>query len=190
MEKKIILDNKEITYKLQKSRRSRRLRLSVHHNGSIAVSAPVAIGDGVIDRFLRLKSRWIFEKIAYFKQFKFEPVKRLGRRDYQKYKEIALNLVEQRISHFNKVYNYSIGRIAIKNQKTRWGSCSKDRNLNFNYKISLLPEKVADYVVVHELCHLKEFNHSKKFWSLVGKTISNHPELKRELKKNSLRFSN
>lgn len=189
MEKKIILEDKEILYKLRKSRRGRRLRLSVHHNGSIAVSAPVAIGDGVIDRFLRLKSRWIFEKIAYFKQFKFESIKRLGRRDYQKYKEIALNLVEQKISHFNKIYNYSVGRIVIKNQKTRWGSASRRGNLNFNYKIALLPDKLADYVVVHELCHLQEFNHSKKFWDLLGKTIPNHPELKRELKKNSLRFS-
>ena len=184
------MENREISYKLQKSRRSRRLRLSVYHNGSIAVSAPIAVGDGVIDRFLRLKSRWIFEKIAYFKKFKFEPIKRWGRRDYQKYKGITLNLVEQRILHFNKIYNYSVGKIAIKNQKTRWGSCSKRGNLNFNYKIALLPERLADYVVVHELCHLKEFNHSKKFWSLVGETVPNYLEMRKELKKNSLRFSN
>ena len=183
MEKKIILDNKEILYKLRKSRRSRRLRLSVYQNGSVAVSAPVVIENGVIDRFLRDKTAWIFEKIAYFKQFKFEPVKILGRKGYQKYKMIALGLVRERVSELNKIYNYSVGRISIKNQKTRWGSCSRKGNLNFSWKIAILPRELADYVVVHELCHLKEFNHSKKFWSLVGETVPNYLELKKQLKK-------
>jgi len=153
------------------------------------VSAPVALGDGVIDRFLRLKSSWIFEKIAYFKKFKFEPIRKFGKKDYEKYKDISLRLAQQKILDFNKIYNYPIGRILIKNQKTRWGSCSRKGNLNFNWKIVLLPRRLVDYVIVHELCHLKEFNHSLKFWDLVRETIPNFKELKAELKKNSLRLS-
>jgi len=77
-----------------------------------------------------------------------------------------------------KPYNFKINRISIKNTKSRWGSCSKKGNLNFSYKIALLSKDLADYVIVHELCHLGEFNHSKRFWKLVSLTIPNYLELK------------
>jgi predicted metal-dependent hydrolase len=120
-------------------------------------------------------------KIAWRKRV----VKRkAGRKaEYQKYKQRALELAQQRISHFNRAYGFTVNSIRIKNQKTRWGSCSKKGNLNFNYKIALLPERLADYVIVHELCHLGEFNHSKKFWDLVKKTIPDYKRIKEEFKK-------
>jgi predicted metal-dependent hydrolase len=90
---------------------------------------------------------------------------------YLKYKEEARVLVKARLEYFNTFYNFEYKRIAIKNHKSRWGSCSKKGNLNFNYRIALLPPHLADYIVVHELCHLGEFNHSKKFWALVERTI-------------------
>jgi predicted metal-dependent hydrolase len=95
----------------------------------------------------------------------------------------ALYLVENRIAYFNKIYNAPINKITIRNQKSRWGSCSTKGNLNFNYKIIYLPPELADYIIVHELCHLKEFNHSKKFWDLVAHTIPHHLELRHNLKK-------
>jgi len=122
-------------------------------------------------------------------------VRRANRRgsnaQYLKYKEKTRILVENRISEFNKFYNYKINRIAIRNQRTRWGSCSKSGNLNFNYKLALIPEKLADYVIVHEICHLGEFNHSKSFWKLVEQTIPDYLERRNELKKiNSNYFKN
>jgi len=102
---------------------------------------------------------------------------------YTKYKEKARILVENSISKFNKFYNYNINRVSIRNQRTRWGSCSKRGNLNFNYKLALIDEKLAEYVVVHEICHLGEFNHSKNFWNLVEKTIPDYVERREELKK-------
>lgn len=99
------------------------------------------------------------------------------------YKESARYFVENRISYFNKFYNFEINRIAIKNQKSRWGSCSKKGNLNFNYKIIFLQPQMADYLIVHELCHLGQFNHSKKFWQLVQKTIPNYKAINKTLKK-------
>ena len=91
--------------------------------------------------------------------------------------------MENRISYFNKIYNFEINRIAIKNTSTRWGSCSSKRNLNFNYKIIYLKPYLADYLIVHELCHLGELNHSKKFWKLVEKVIPDYVKINKELKK-------
>jgi predicted metal-dependent hydrolase len=97
-------------------------------------------------------------------------------------KDKALQIAKDRINHFNKYYNFQFKNITIKNQKTRWGSCSRKGNLNFNYKIALLPENISDYIIVHELCHLKEFNHSKRFWDLVAETIPDYLILRKKLK--------
>lgn len=102
--------------------------------------------------------------------------------------EQARTFVENRISYFNKFYNFEINRIVIKNQKTRWGSCSSKKNLNFNYKIIYLRPALADYLIVHELCHLGELNHSKRFWALVAKTIPSYIKISKELKKTSIRI--
>lgn len=109
-------------------------------------------------------------------------LKRRSRRDYLARKEDARKIVTEKIAHFNQYYQFRVGRVSIKNQKSRWGSCSKKGNLNFNYRIVFLPEKLADYIVVHELCHLGQFNHSKKFWDLVSETLPNYQELRKQLR--------
>ena len=103
-------------------------------------------------------------------------------------REEARIFVENRIGYFNKFYNFEINRIAIKNQKTRWGSCSSKKNLNFNYKIIYLKPALADYLIVHELCHLGQLNHSKKFWDLVFKTIPDYVKINRELRRTPVKF--
>jgi len=109
-----------------------------------------------------------------------------NRAAYKKYKETARALVKSRIAYYNARYQCTVNRIAIKNSKTRWGSASKKGNLNFHYKIALLEPLLADYVIVHELCHLKEFNHSKQFWQLVALAVPNHKEVRKKLKNLSL----
>ena len=91
-------------------------------------------------------------------------------------------LVRERLAFFNSHYNFKFGKIAIRNQKSRWGSCSKRGNLNFNYKVALIKPQLADYIIVHELCHVAEFNHAKSFWDLVFETIPDWHTLRRELK--------
>ena len=105
-----------------------------------------------------------------------------------KKREQARIFVENRISYFNKFYNFEINRVAIKNTSTRWGSCSSKANLNFNYKIIYLGPELADYLIVHELCHLGQMNHSKKFWDLVSKTIPDYAKINKELKRIQIRL--
>ena len=104
-------------------------------------------------------------------------------KNYLKYKETAREIATSRLEYFNNFYGFKYNRIAIRDQKTRWGSCSKKGNLNFNYKIALISEKARDYIIVHELCHLGEFNHSRNFWNLVAKTVPNYLEIRRSLRK-------
>ena len=94
----------------------------------------------------------------------------------------ARALAHARLSHFNQYYGFSYSRVFIRNQKTRWGACSAKGNLGFNYRIAFLPPELADYVIVHELCHLGQFNHSRAFWELVEQQIPNHKELRHELR--------
>ncbi|MEI7424929.1 MAG: M48 family metallopeptidase [Candidatus Staskawiczbacteria bacterium] len=103
-------------------------------------------------------------------------------------REKARILVENRLSVINKFYNYNINRISIKNTKTRWGSCSSKGNLNFNYKIIYLEPKFVDYLIVHELCHLGQMNHSKRFWALVCKTIPDYDKINKELKRINIKL--
>jgi len=96
---------------------------------------------------------------------------------------MARILVDNKIAYFNRFYKFHINKVFIKRHKRRWGSCSSKKNLNFNYKIIFLPPVLQDYLIVHELCHLQEMNHSKKFWGLVGQTIKSYKLLNKKLKK-------
>ena len=176
----------EISYKIRKSKRAKRVRLAVYCDGSVVVTSPFGIQQSVVDKFVADKKQWIMDKINFFKSVDSKAIRTFSHNDYLKYKDKALELVKGRFEFYNKIYHFSFNKIYIKNQKTRWGSCSKKSNLNLNYKILFLPKDLQDYIIVHEICHLKEFNHSHKFWSLVGQALPNYLEIKKELRKREL----
>ena len=188
MEKQITLQNKEVVYTLRKNKRARGMRLVVNCDGTVVVTTPFGFQETLAEKFIREKSQWLFSKLAFFRQFKGQALHGSSKKGYLAYKDEAHQRAVERIRYFNNIYNFGFHRISIRNQKTRWGSCSRKGNLNFNYKIALLPEQLADYIIVHELCHLEEFNHSKKFWNLVAKTMPDHASLRGELKKSRLSF--
>ena len=97
-------------------------------------------------------------------------------------KEAARSITLQRLEYFNQFYNLTWNRVAIRNQRRCWGSCSAKGNLNFNYKILLLPEHLRDYIIVHELCHLAHLNHGKDFWDLVATQIPDFKSCVHELR--------
>jgi len=162
------------------------MKITIRCDGDCIVSAPRWINNSSIERFIFEKSKWIVEKIEAFKKSGIGKNRLLHKRskiEYKQNKKQALDLIKEKLENFNAFYDFSYGRISIRNQRTRWGSCSKKGNLNFNYKIIFLPEKLADYIVVHELCHIREFNHSRRFWDLVAKTFPDYREIVRELRK-------
>lgn len=100
--------------------------------------------------------------------------KPLNKQDYLTRKEEARALIIGRLEYFNQFYNFVYKRVSVRQQRTRWGSCSRQGNLNFNYRLLDLSPDISDYIIVHELCHLKEFNHSSRFWSLVAQIIPDY----------------
>jgi predicted metal-dependent hydrolase len=102
---------------------------------------------------------------------------------YNKHKEEARQVILGRLAYWSVQCGVEVKRVAIRNQKSRWGSCSAHGNLNFNYKLLFLPPCLRDYVIVHELCHLKELNHRPAFWQLVEAQIPNYQKLIIELRK-------
>lgn len=101
---------------------------------------------------------------------------------YLQHKETARSLALARLDHFNQHYQLVWNRIAIRNQRRCWGSCTSLKNLNFSYKIIFLPAHLQDYIFVHELCHLKELNHGAGFWRLVSEQIPDYQQCMQELK--------
>ena len=182
METKIILDNQIIKYQIKKSRRAKKVRLAVYCDASVVLTIPYYCSNKLVEGFIQKNSKWLFSKINNFKKRKFSLMGG-SKKDYLGNKAKAFEIAKQRTNYFNNFYNFQFNKIFIRNQKTRWGSCSQKRNLNFNYRIIYLPQHIIDYIIVHELCHLKEFNHSRRFWNLVALQIPNYLEIRRELRK-------
>ena len=172
------------SYTVRRSARAKHVRISVNCDGAVLVTRPAGIPFERIEEIVARKFGWIAGKIDFFK--KFATARGRSIVEYRKQRKSALDLVQSRIAYFSQRYGFAIGQISIRNQRTRWGSCSKRGNLNFNHRIVGLAPELVDYVVVHELCHLAELNHSKQFWKLVEQTMPNYNELRKELKQNSL----
>lgn len=113
-----------------------------------------------------------------------EPATPLTSEEIRELADKALNVIPERVAYYAPKVGVTYGRITIRNQRTRWGSCSAKGNLNFNCLLMLTPPEVIDSVVVHELCHRKEMNHSKRFYDEVLRVYPNYFECDRWLKKN------
>lgn len=174
---------RSVDYTVRRNPRARSLRISVYRDGRCVVSAPTFVGKNIVERFVHARREWIMHTLEKFMPFTPVVRRKNSRKEFLKYKEVAHTLVREKIPEFNRHYGFRVGKIAIRNQKSRWGSCSARGNLNFNYRIALLPAHLADYIIVHELCHIGEFNHSQKFWDLVAETMPNYRELREELKR-------
>lgn len=184
MQREIKTKNETIPYTIKSVRWSKSVRLIVHGDGSLVLTKPFWVSMKKAEGFLQDKIDWIVEKIRWAREHsKDHPVRKGTATEYAALKKQALRFVTERVERINReFYGFEYGKISVRNQKTRWGSCSKEGNLSFSYRIVLLPPACADYLIAHELCHLKEFNHSPDFWRLVAKASPNYRALRREMR--------
>lgn len=187
MKRQINLHNRVVDYSVRRSKRAKRMRLAVYCDGNFVVTVPQTFPANHIDRYVISKSQWVITKLDFFGELSKKQKIVFGKDGYEVHKERALEMVNKRLTELNKKhFQYSFNAVSVKNHKTRWGSCTKKRNLNFNFKILFLPPKMRDYIIIHELCHLKEFNHSSRFWKLVAKAMPDHKEIISDLKMKGL----
>lgn len=169
---------------IRSSRRT--LSLQVKNDGQVIVRAPKHVTLQEIAAFVRKNSAWLhkhLEKVRKEKELNAaSPVQPLTMEDIQKLADEALRVIPGRVAHFAPLVGVTYGRITVRNQRTRWGSCSSKGNLNFNCLLMLAPPGILDYVVVHELCHRKEMNHSPKFWAEVAKVMPDYKERQKWLR--------
>lgn len=150
----------------------------------IRVRAPYGLTNAEINAFVKEKEKWIEKHIRMIqeKQEQEVPVEKMSLQEIQELADRALQVLPPKVQFYAGKIGVDYGRITIRNQKTRWGSCSGKGNLNFNCLLMLVPESVQDYVVIHELCHRKEMNHSQKFWAEVAKIMPDYQEKRKWLK--------
>ncbi|MDO5136099.1 MAG: SprT family zinc-dependent metalloprotease [Eubacteriales bacterium] len=187
MEKQI--KRKAVAYTIIRSRR-RTLAIEIRRDGSVLIRAPLHMSEARIEAFVQEKREWIRKQLEKVPVSGQEPpeIPRIPEEERVRLKKEAEALFHQRAAHFASLLQVKYNRITVREQKTRWGSCSSNQNLNFNWKLILAPREVLDYVVVHELCHLKEMNHSPAYWQEVERVLPDYQRQKDWLKQNGWRL--
>lgn len=145
------------------------LSIQITHDGTVLIRAPQRLSEERIRSFVEEKQGWIQAHLSKIPAA--PPEEALTHAQLQALAQQALEVIPRRVAHFAPLVGVTYGRITIRNQRSRWGSCSGQGNLNFNCLLMLCPEEVLDYVVVHELCHRKEMNHSPRFWAEVERVL-------------------
>lgn len=169
-------------------RRSKRksAAIKITADMQIVVYVPLYVSDNEIERMVISKSKWIDEHMLKV-QSTIDERSKLEKITFEQIKELADQAVEyipKRVKYYAEKENFVYNKITIKNLVSRWGSCSTKGNLNFNCLLMLMPDYVIDYIVVHELCHLREMNHSEKFWAEVEKIMPDYQRAELWLKQN------
>lgn len=170
--------------------RRRTLGLEVRADGRVILRAPKGLSNQAVMDFVKERQAWIVQKWFETERIRRQKAERPPR-DYEQnpaleaqYRKEARRRITERAAYFAEKMGVDYGRIAIKAAKTRWGSCSAQGNLNFHWKLILMPPAILDYVVVHELAHRIEMNHSPRFWTQVERILPDYRERRRWLKEN------
>ena len=169
-----------VPYQIIKSDR-KTIVIQIKSDGQVVVRCPKRMRVEEAKRFVESKADWIEKHLAKRPP---QDVAKYTPKEVEQLREQARKLVTERVRYYAPIVGVTYGQIAIRTQHTRWGSCSSKGNLNFNCLLALVPSEVLDYVVVHELCHRKELNHSVRFWKAVEQICPNYKVLRNWLKQN------
>ena len=169
-----------VPYQIIKSDR-KTIAIQIKPDGQVVVRCPKRMRIEEARRFAESKADWIEKHLAKRPP---QAVVKYTPKEIEQLREQARKLVTERVRYYAPIIGVTYGQIAIRTQHTRWGSCSSKGNLNFNCLLALVPSEVLDYVVVHELCHRKELNHSARFWNQVERILPDYKARKKWLKDN------
>lgn len=184
-----VLTTKEMTipYEIIRSRR-KTYGISVAPGGKVTVRIPLRGSERFAVSLAEEKKDWIAANVRKMQAVKPKPAQKektpYERRLEAPYRQAAKEYIPKRAEYYAAQLGVSYNRITIRDQKTRWGSCSGKGNLSFNWRLILAPPKILDYVVVHELCHRREMNHSPRFWALVESILPDYKQSRKWLKEN------
>jgi len=156
--------------------------LEIKRSGDVVLRAPRRLPEREIRAFLENHKIWLVKKLeeqAACQPYPFPEFESIAQDEMEKIRK----LFSAKVAYYAEIMGVAYGRITIRNQRTRWGSCSSKGNLNFNYRLAYLPEELLDYVVVHELAHRIHMNHSLKFWQTVELYCPGYRECKKQLNK-------
>ena len=168
------------------------IAIQITLDGDVTVRAPKDCDKEEIDDLIRDRKEWIEEKRSEFLAEKKERERRqeqfpeITPESEIEFRRLAKEKIRSRVAFFAERVGVDYGKITIKDTKSRWGSCSYQGNLNFCWRLVLAPDEVLDYIVVHELCHRLEMNHSERFWAEVGRVLPEYEKSKEWLKENGL----
>jgi len=171
----------DLTYRVIRSKR-RTAAIEISRQGEILVRCPLSMPDDAIEDLVNSHRLWIEKHLALVPPT--EQQQKLSPEELEALGKKAVTVFPERVAHFAEIMGVSYSRITIRTQRTKWGSCSSKGNLNFNVLLMLAPPEVLDYIVVHELCHRKELNHSPKFWAEVEKVMPRYRDQEAWLKEN------
>ena len=167
------------------------LAVQIRADGTVIARAPLRMPKDRILRFLSEKASWIRMqqgKMQEREKMRQQACIHLDAAQEKELRERAKSVLAQRTAYFARQVGVTYGRITVRDQKTRWGSCSQTGNLNFNFRLILAPSEVLDYVVVHELCHRRQMNHSAQFWQEVAQVLPDYRKRKAWLTENGWRL--
>ena len=158
------------------------LSMKITPNGGVEVRVPLNTSDEAIRRFMDAHRRWLENHLAKIEQKQLNAAPRFTPEEISAMAQETSRFLPALIQEYSRKLNVRPARVTVRNQKTRWGSCSSQGGLNFNCLLAQAPEYVRRYVVIHELCHLREMNHSPAFWHLVASQMPDYPKAKEWLK--------
>lgn len=171
-------------YRIIRTRR-KTIGLEISPDLQITVRAPYHLSDVRIREFVESKQTWILKHLAIMQDRQAHdpiPAGVISDKELRHMTKEARIIIPERVKYFAKIIGVTYGQITIRHQKTRWGSCSSSGNLNFNCMLMATSPELIDYVVVHELCHRKQMNHSPLFWKEVEEILPDYRNLRSRLR--------
>lgn len=180
-----------LEYTLQRSARTT-FGITIAPGGTVTVHIPERVSTQDAECYIRSQSEWILEHLEHARRIADEnPYMQLSKEEREQLRKetahklrLVLPVKIRQYQQFLPVSRRPVTRITIREQKTRWGSCSQKGTLSFNWKIGLFPESVMNYVIVHEVCHLCEMNHGSRFWALVASIDPDYKDAQKWLREN------